>query len=327
MINEEKINDFLNGRSTAIWTGVLAFVTAFVALPLARVTSASNGTLFDIPDYLSSHPHLSFLLNMGALVGIAALTATLNKRFNFVRSFTFVFSTAFLLLELANPLVSTRFFAGTVLCLVLVLSTFVLFASYQRKNSAQRRIFITFTSLSVCCLFQYAFAFVIVAFFFGFLQMRAMNFKGVLAMLMGIVVPYWILMGTGIVPPQQFLDPPYITVWDNLNDPHAQLVLGTTVATAFLGIALMLLNMITFLNYRLQVRVYNSFFMIMTIIAIIAMGADYRNMLLYVPVLNLCVAIQVAHTFTIQIAHVRRYLILLILAAACVGAWVAHLLI
>ena len=89
----------------------------------------------------------------------------------------------------------------------------------------------------------------------------------------------------------------------------------------------MLVNMITFLNYRLQVRVYNSFFMIMTVIAIIAMAADYRNLLLYVPVLNLCVAIQIAHTFTIQVAHVRRYLILVILAAACLGAWVAHLIL
>ena len=51
--------------------------------------------------------------------------------------------------------------------------------------------------------------------------------------------------------------------------------------------------------------------------------ADYKNFPIYLPILNLCVAIQIAHTFTIS-NHLRRYLFVVVLLVAGIASFVAQ---
>jgi hypothetical protein len=56
------------------------------------------------------------------------------------------------------------------------------------------------------------------------------------------------------------------------------------------------------------------------------MCVDYLNMLIYVPLLNWCLAIWIAHAFTIHQEYTRRYIFIIVAFVATIGTFVAHIL-
>lgn len=288
-------------------TGILLALVAVLASGQVPESDAGNGIFFEMPTVLVEPGLPSALLNVACLVGIGALMLLINKVFSFVRSMTCIFVSAFFLLELAVPVTSSVFNTGTALCLILVLEVLTLFASYEDLHS-QGRIFLTMVILAAACLWQWAFVILIPAFALGFLYMRAMDFRGFLAMLLGLATPFWIVIGLGIVNPLTDFKPLEINaVWDTLDLSQMRLLITWAAVVAVLAIVLTVMNLMTILNYRLQFRVYNAFFIIVTLLSVVAMCVDYRDMLVFLPLLNLCLAIQIAHSFTLSNQPKRHY--------------------
>lgn len=327
-MNEEKINEFLNSRKCVWLCSAIFLIASFLAMQSGRftITDTGNGVFFSIGSNLIENPLLSYVVNLACTFAIITLTMTLNKKYGFIRSYTFIYASMFLLLQTANPFLGSHFNAGTALCLITVVLSFILYASYQLKNTAQRRIFLIFTVLSFCCMFQYAFLVLIMAFSVGFMQMRAMSTKGWLALAMGIITPYWIAIGLGLVDPLDATPPQIEAIWDYLQNLQVQLVIASTVIVAIIAIVLLIIDMFTILNYRLQIRVYNSFLLVLTIASIGMMCIDYLNMLIYVPLLNWCLAIWIAHAFTIHQEYTRRYIFIIVAFVATIGTFAAHIL-
>ena len=326
-MSHDRIIDFLNGRKMPVITAVLLAVTAAVAVLLGRVPAADTGSgvLFTIDGELIDDPWVSMGVNVVANIAIGAMLVAMNKFFNFVRAFTFIFASTFFLLQTANPLLSATFDMGTLLCLVLTLLSFLLLASYQNPHS-QRSIFITFALLSAGCMFHYSFIALVLLFLLGYLNMRSMNFKGFLAMGLGLVTPFWILLGLRVVEPDDFILPHITTVWDTLELSQVRvLVAGAAVAVA-LTILLTAMNLMRILNYRLQTRVYNTFFTLVSLFAIGGMCIDYPNMTVYLPLLNLGLSIQVAHAFTLS-SWSKRHVAYFVLAAAALATYCCNILL
>ncbi len=326
---EERINDFLNSRALAVLLGVVYVLASLVMQATGRFKSidTGNGVFFSLDaTSVVSNPLLSYGINAAVVLVIAFLTVVLNRVYNFVRSVTHLFSSMFLLLMLSNPFVCTQLGAGTVLVLVTVASMFVMFSTYQRKSTSQRSVFLIFALLSFCCMFQYAFLVLLVTFAVGLFMMQGIDFRGIIAMLLGIVTPFWIGIGLGLIDPLTATLPHIETIWGSLHGNQVQLVIATTSVVAVLAVLLMIANLFTILNYRRQTRVYNSFFLVLTVVTIAMMCIDYRNMMIYVPLLNWCLAIQIAQSFTINSSFTKRYIPVLLLIAAVIAAYVAHLI-
>lgn len=325
MVREDRINDFLNGRPFLLLVSVAYIVASLLEaasghLPSPRV---GNGMFFTMSGTLIENRLSSAIVNIACTLGTAALLLLFNHLYNFVRSFTFVFASMFVFMQMVNPFIGVQFNAGSALCLVLMGCVFILFGSYQQKSTSQRNIFFVSTALSFCCSLQYVFLFLIPVFFIGFIQMRGMDFRGFLAFLLGLIVPYWIMIGLGIVDISNFKLPQMSGISDILESQQTWLLVGTTAFTAVLGIVLFAVNIFTIFNYRLQIRVYNGFFILLTAMTIVIMIADYKNFPVYLPILNLCVAIQIAHTFTIA-GNLHRYIFILVLLAAGITSFVAQ---
>lgn len=325
MVREDRINDFLNGRLFLLLVSVAYIIASLTEAASGRLPAprVGNGMFFTMTGTLIENRLSSAIVNILCTLGTAALLLVFNHLYNFVRSFTFVFASMFVFMQMVNPFIGVQFNAGSALCLVLMGCVFVLFGSYQQKATSQRNIFLVFSVLSFCCSLQYVFLFLIPVFFIGFIQMRSMNFRGFLAFLIGLVTPYWIMIGLGIVDFNNFKLPQMSNISDILESQQTWLLVGTTAFTAVLGIVLFIINMFSIFNYRLQIRVYNGFFILLTAMTILIMVADYKNFPIYLPILNLCVAIQIAHTFTIS-NHLRRYLFVVVLLVAGIASFVAQ---
>ena len=56
------------------------------------------------------------------------------------------------------------------------------------------------------------------------------------------------------------------------------------------------------------------------------MCVDYRDMVIFVPMLNFCLAVQIAHSFTIS-HFPKRHVFIFLLMAASLAAFTGNLLI
>lgn len=323
----EPINRFFNGLPfTAILVVALVIsAEVFFAGTSGNVQFLHYGGLCFSPDDLAfASPHTSMLLNIAGILAIGTLLHLLNKTFSFIRSVTALNVSAFLMLEAGNPYLSICSLNGSIICIVVLAAAFIMFNAYNKRN-AQRSIFSTFALLMLGTTAHYSCLYLIPVFILGFIQMRAMTLKGFLAMGVGLITPLWILLGFGIVTPDDLELPSMHNVWGSLSSLQSWTLLSSAIASAVIMVSLMALNLMHIYSYKTQIRAYNGFFSILSVATIIMMAADYGNIISYMPILNCCLAIQIAHTYTISI-HPKRFIAIFVLLAACVASYFLFLL-
>lgn len=326
MAMHEHINEYFNGKPFMVLCALVLTITTFIACGLGIKPAATDNTgfFFSLAGPLIEHPTLSAMVNLLCLLATGGILLAINKVFTFVRSMTHLFVSAFFLLQAAHPSGLVTFNAGTLLSLVTAMAVLPLFASYQDRHS-QRSIFLIFAIIAAGSMFHFGFLALIPAFILGFLNMGVLNLKGILAMLIGLVTPFWIVLGLGIVTPNDFMAPHITGIWNLSGQPWTNLELMLAVVTALLGIALAVMNLMTIMNYRMQTRVYNAFFVFVLVIAIFILCLDYSNVAVYLPLLGLMTAIQIAHFHTLRTVFHNRYILLLVFIAGCIGFCAANL--
>ena len=324
MSAREHINEYFNGRAFMLLCALALVAVTAVSLSLGVAPSPiqGKGVFYSLQGTLIDAGPVSAGINLLCLLATGAIVLALNKVYTFVRSLTHLFVSAFFLLQLANPSGLVALNAGTLLCLVTSVTLMPLFASFQ-DGHAQRSIFLIFALVATGSMFHYGFLLLIPAYLLGFANMRALGLKGVLAMLFGLVTPFWIVLGLGIASPADATLP----LWSIKEPPQMSLLMALAAATAVLGIVLAVMNLFTILNYRMQTRVYNIFLIILLVMAVLAAGLDYRDMAVFLPLMNLMVAIQVAQGHTLGTAFHHRYVLILLFTVACLAFAVANLLL
>jgi len=289
---------------------------------LKPATSEGTGIFFSLRGTLIEAGPVSALINVAGILATGGIMLALNKVFSYVRSVTHLFVSAFFLLQVAHPSGLVSFNTGTLLCLVTALAIMPLFSSYQDRHS-QRSIFLIFALIATGSMFHYGFLVLIPAFLLGFMNMGVFNLKGLLAMFFGLVTPFWIVLGLGIATPADFVMPQVDGVWNLAGKSRMTLVLASL--TALLGIVLAVMNLMTIMNYRMQTRVYNAFFVFVLAALLIALCLDFGNVAIYLPLLGLMVAVQIAHVHTLRTTMQYRYVFILLFIAGCIGFFAINL--
>lgn len=326
MAVKEHINEYFNGQSFMILCALALIVATAVALLMGvqPVQVGSTGLLFSLKGSLFEAGAFSAAINVLCLFVMGGIMMALNKVFSYIRSVTHLFVSAFFLLQLAHPAGLVSFNVGTLLGLVTVMLILPLFASYQDRH-CQRNIFLVFAAISAGSMFHYGFLVLIPAFLLGFINMGVFNLKGLLAMLFGLITPFWITLGMGIAKPADFVLPQIDIVWNLTGQSVVGLMHLLALLIAVTGVVLAVMNLMTIMNYRMQTRVYNAFMVFALVIAVISLCVDFGNVTVYLTLLCIMVAVQIAHTHTLRTSPFR-YLLMLLLIAGCLGFYAANLL-
>ena len=135
------------------------------------------------------------------------------------------------------------------------------------------------------------------------------------------------MLGLGIASPSDFVLPSIHGIWNLSFTPQTNVVLTLAVLTAVMGIVLAVVNLMTIMNYRMQTRVYNAFFVIVLFMTVIALSIDYSDVAVFLPLLNLMVGVQVAHTHTLHTTNHLRYLFIVMLIVGCCAFCAANILL
>lgn len=260
----------------------------------------------------------------GGIVASAAtmvLMLLLNKFYNIMRSMTSLYVAFFAMMQLAVPDVMTRLYTGSLVAVVVPACMLLLFSCYRNPDST-RRVYLIFLLLSTCTLTQYAFLPYIAAMFIGCWQMRIITRRSLAAMFMGLLTPWWILLGFGIIEPGDIQMPRFENIFSVIDPEDGLLLLVTVGLSTLTALACFVLNVFKTIAYNARTRAYNGSLTIMTLTTIAAMCVDYRNLPSYIPMLNFCAAMQAGHYFSTHRADKSIIAIAIIIAvyaalAAC----------
>lgn len=236
---------------------------------------------------------------VAAAVAIMAMMVYINRRFNLLRNLSTLFAVLFAAMTAATPDLGAQFGTGQLLALVMTVCTTLMFGSYAR-SMRRRQVFMVFFLLSAGTATQYAFAVYIPVMAVCCMQMRQGSLRTAVAAVLGLITPWWLLLGLGIESPARLHPPQFSSIFATF-DFDEGLQLGVTVLfTACLFIVSVVLDFFRTMAYNARSRSYNGTILLMGFVTIVAMAVDYKNVSCYVPLLNVCASLQAAQFFVLH---------------------------
>ena len=300
---ETRFTNFIRSRGVGAIIAVVSASMTWRALPSLTPSG-----------WLGFMPELSWGVNFAVLSATAWAMIAINRQFNILRTLSVFFAAYFLFITCSTPFMSC--FAGTssVLAACMIFCMWILFTLYNEPHS-NRRIFLIFAILSVGTLYDWKFLFFIPLFVIGLAQMRILRTKKIIAALIGIFTPPWIVFGLDLMPipqlPHIFFTPPTIL----LQSPEALPFLCTVLLTMAIGFLLGSINLLRILGFNARARAYNGFLALLGIYTGILAIINFTALPDYMTLLNACVAFQVGHFFRATASR-RGYILIVLLFAA-----------
>ena len=300
---ETRFTNFIRSRGVGAIIAVVSAWMTWRALPSLTPSG-----------WLGFMSELSWGVNFAVLSATAWAMIAINRQFNILRTLSVFFAAYFLFITCSTPFMSC--FAGTssVLAACMIFCMWILFTLYNEPHS-NRRIFLIFAILSVGTLYDWKFLFFIPLFVIGLAQMRILRTKKIIAALIGIFTPPWIVFGLDLMPipqlPHIFFTPPTIL----LQSPEALPFLCTVLLTMAIGFLLGSINLLRILGFNARARAYNGFLALLGIYTGILDIINFTALPDYMTLLNACVAFQVGHFFRATASR-RGYILIVLLFAA-----------
>lgn len=219
----------------------------------------------------------------------------LNRHYNFIRSTEPVLPAMFIIMAASCPFTDAALDTSTLICLANILSIGVLFSCYRKENATQE-MFIIGTFVAIGSMTQYAFIPFLLPFCAGALVMKAFRIKEFLALGMGLIAPYWIGLGFGLITPGDFRLPELSNLFDGFADSQDLFTLLLAVGiTAFFGFFLGLNNSIKLYAGNSRINALNLVISMTGLTATACMVIDFSNMTAYWATLCFASAAQIAN--------------------------------
>lgn len=288
-----------NGAGRGVYA---AAVIAAVAMALWAGYSDSSdrlqgdmGLCFPSPNNWQLNPVVSWSINLGILLWASAGLFFLNKRYYFIQTADLLAPSVFLLLTFSFPWLGKMLCSSTILLAINMICISIIFGCYERHNTTQE----TFTIASLLSLgstIQYACVFYMPLYVAAAIAAKSFSLRDIPAFIIGIIAPYWCLLGTGAASPDSLQLPTMSNVLNGF--APAGEILTMTIAigvTAIIWLVLVFNNSIQLLKANSYVRHFNTVFNIIGGGSIILMLCDFTNILAYISTFMMCMAVQTAH--------------------------------
>lgn len=300
-MNPQKLTKALQSRGAAIFASLLlagSSLWAFSSGVTAPLTQ-NEGIALPSPNLWISDPVASLCCVLALNIGVGVLMVVANGMYNFIRSLSIGYASLFLVMQTAVPDDTVQLNGAAMMLLVSVLCMIILFSCYSNPAET-RRIFLIFFLLSSGAACHYGFLFLIPVFFLGMIQMRVMKVRPVLAALIGLATPWWMLFGFGIVRPESLSWPEFTGIFQAFDSGEAAHLVALAGVSAFLALAAWGLNFTKLIAYNAKTRAMNGFVTLSAIASILMMVTDYSNFPAYISLLNCYTAYLAGHYIAIR---------------------------
>lgn len=282
----------------AVAVMIIASVYALTDGAVNRIADDS-GTLFPSPNEWIADPFISMWVNLGLVLAVMSMMIFINKTYNIPRTITLIYAYFFIVLQTATPEISAQLCSGSVMSFIIVGVMMVMFSTFDLPSS-RRRVFFSFFLISGAVTVQYGFAVYLPVFLIACAQMRILTLRTVLAALLGIITPWWILFGAGVISPYDVHIPHSINFIDAAITLDTIIIVVTISLTVLLALTAYILSLLKLITYNARTRACNGLLSLVTVATVFAMAVDFTNFITYLTLLNCCTAFFLGHVFVIR---------------------------
>lgn len=296
----------------------IAFVgISLTLLVLTLFFSPSIATAGDLGICLPSPnlwrlPHFwSWLINTAVILLSTVVIASANKKYNFIQETHGVVPAALLILLACNNISTSVLCTSSLLLFANACSLYIIFSTYEERN-ATREFFFVATLPAIGAMTQYAFLVMVPVYIGGGLLMKSFHLRELGAFILGLLTPYWIAVGLGLVSPFDFRWPDSLHVVSRGEvDNDIFLTLLATGIMALIGFLLSLYNGVRLFSRNSRLRSMHMMFNLMGYVSVLAVIFDFRNFLAYFGTIALWVAVETGSLLNLY--NIRRGNIALIM--------------
>mgnify|MGYP001115932613 CR=1 FL=1 len=140
--------------------------------------------------------------------------------------------------------------------------------------------------------------------------MRIFNARSLVAAVLGVLTPWWLLLGFGIISPSDIAIPSFVSIFSVIDHEDTLLLMVTMGITTF--------ALLKPIAYNARARAVNGTFTVLALLTVICACADYRNIISYVPMLNFCASMEITHYFSTHRGEKSFIPVFILLAAYAV---------
>lgn len=295
-ITHKDISRFVNSRQMVAVAGILMLVGARIAFQRHDVTyfAGDRGLLFNSANLWIESAWLTMAVSTAVLLAASLAWLVVLQVFNPFRRLSSLPTAFFMVMMVSMPDLVDQLYGGTLLVVAVPCCLALLWFSFGSVHRL-RPVFLIFFVLSALSMSDRCFLFYIPAFAVGCLQMKIMCLRTVLACVLGLVTPWWIVLGTGLADFGDIRLPWRVDVSalpgyeDRLS---FFLVLASTLVLLVVGWAA---NFMHVLKLNSNMRAYNGSVSIIALFTLAGMAVDYVNAVTYLPVLMLAAAYEAGY--------------------------------
>lgn len=315
------------GGSAGLVIGILIYAAmtwGAISVMQAAPLEGCAGVCFPSPNLWGLPPYVSFGVSAALTCLCVLLSISLNTRFTLIPGTSVLYASLYLLAAGSVPWVAPRLSSAIILLLGTLVCTHLLFSLYGRRNASQG-MFVIFSTLAWGAMIQYAFIMLMPIFMLGAIFLGVFRLREIVGALLGIVTPFWIVLGLGIVSPHSFTLPTLTNLFTGYTDPGPLffMMLGQAF-TALLLLVLTASNALVPPTTGQQHRSCIAFMNLLGIAMVWFMLFDYTNLLAYTSVLAFCLGFQAARYAAIP-RHRFAYLPTLIAIPAYIAIYILTL--
>ncbi len=290
----------MNRRGAEGKPGMLLATLLFAAMAAATWVyytpappGGSLGLCLPAPWLWPLAPFTSEIAACGLIFITALLAGVFNRSISIVPDTSIAYSAIFLIACGAQPVVTARLTAAPMLALAALIGVWLLCNSVGKRAATE--CFLLAAMLSAGSMIQYAFALLLPVFMFCAIVGKVMRFKEFIAFLLGIMAPYWIALGCGLVSFDEFELPElYYITSSGFDKTDFLLTVILTGATGLLFLICTLLQAVQIYSANARTRAYYGIFNVLGFGTLALMIIDFGNFTAYIAILNLMMAFSAA---------------------------------
>lgn len=283
---------------------ILLLITLFAFTPVNF--AGDLGICLPSPNQWHLPKFLGWLINTGLISLSVIIMASANKKYNFIPEVEPMMSMILLLTLACNCLTTSVVSSSTLLLLCNVLCLYIIITTYEQMN-ATREFFIVASLPAIGAMFQEAFVLMIPVYIGGGLMMKSFRLREFIAFIFGLIAPYWIAVGMGMISIDAFHFPQTLSAFSATGvNSKIFLTLLAICIMGVLGLIMALYNGVRLFNRNSRLRCMHFSFNIMGLVAILALIFNFNNFEAYYGTIALWFAIQTATLLNLY--NVRRSL-------------------
>lgn len=297
---QETDNNFTAGPGS-LTVGIVAAIIMVAATALLMPSlkpDAELGICLSLPTDILPH-----LLGCGVnalLIAFAIILAVIfNKKHSFVRSTEALLPTAMAVILASNPVNTSYLGTPVVMLIVNLVCLDIMMKSYASEN-ATMSMFAVATYLSLGSMVQYAFVPLMLVYPVMAMMAKVLKIKETVAYFMGLVAPYWVAFGFGLISFADFRIPHFLVNIPNADGNYLLLVFVSLCTLALVGVMMTLNNAMLIYAGNMRVRTANNMINLLGFSCALFMVIDFDNFGAYASSFCFAVAVQVSNFFAMR---------------------------